>query len=72
MEAAEVGSIHSGTLPFHIILTALVLLWTLGIWNVKSLQQGAYKNLENENSYFLQQNRGGLQATVHGVTKNQI
>ena len=54
MEAAEVGSIHSGTLPFHIILTALVLLWTLGIWNVKSLQQGAYKNLENENSYFLQ------------------
>ena len=66
------GSIHSGTLPFHIILTALVLLWTLGIWNVKSLQQGAYKNLENDNSYFLQQNRGGLQATVHGVTKNQI
>lgn len=54
-EAAEVVSIHSGTLPFHIILTALVLLWTLGIWNVKSLQQGAYKNVESENRYFLQQ-----------------
>ena len=54
-EAAEVGSIHSGTLPFHIILTALVLLQTLGIWNVKSLQQGAYKKVESENRYFLQQ-----------------
>ena len=68
----RVGSIHSGTLLSQIILTALVLLQTLGIWNVKSLQQGTYKNLENANRYFLRQQKGGAwQATVHGVAKNQ-